>query len=78
MSNKKNFAPFEIKCNECKNKMRYSRVSMVKFEFKYTCDKCEYTIKILRDWQVTRDEAKDALYVFISELASYFMEMHKC
>lgn len=47
-SKKKNFSPFKIKCRECKNKMRYSGVSMVKYEFKYTCDTCKYTIKVTR------------------------------
>jgi len=46
---KKNFAPFKIKCRECEKKMRYSGVSMVQYEFKYTCDTCKYTIRISND-----------------------------
>ena len=49
MKKKKNFAPFKIKCRQCKKKMRYSGVSMVKYWFKYTCDTCKYSINIIKD-----------------------------
>lgn len=58
MPKKNNFAPFKIKCRKCKNKMRYSGVSMVKDEYRYTCDKCEYTIVIKKAKEVDNSQTK--------------------
>lgn len=46
MKNKKNHAPFKMKCRRCKNKMRFSGNDLTIGVVQYTCDTCEYIVKI--------------------------------
>jgi transposase-like protein len=46
---KQNFAPFKMKCRRCGNKMRYSGNDLTSGVSRYTCDTCNYTVKITND-----------------------------